>query len=102
MNASSRSTLLQKDPLMTRLSCIEKQAFELLSNSETASDQCLLHLVKLQQIFERIDDAVAASENPGREASIMLGFQAEIDNYKRTLSTEFPNNCTWHLQTYFW
>lgn len=87
---------------MTQLSYIEKQAFELLSNSETASDRCLVHLVKLQHIFERIDDAVAASENPGREASIMLGFQAEIDNYKRTLSTEFPDNCTWHPQADFW
>lgn len=87
---------------MTRLSYIEKQAFELLSNAEIASDRCLVHLVKLQQIFERIDDAVVASENPAREASIMLGFQAEIDTYKRTLSTELPNNCTWHLQTDFW
>lgn len=86
---------------MTRLSYIEKRAFELLSDAETTSDRCLLHLVKLQQTFERIDDAVVASENPTREASIMLEFQTEIDDYKRTLLTEFPNNRTCHRGSTF-
>ncbi|OQE93159.1 hypothetical protein PENNAL_c0006G09725 [Penicillium nalgiovense] len=61
---SCRSTILQKDRMMTRLSYVEKHALELLSNAEIASDRCLVQLVKLQQIFERIDDAVVTTANP--------------------------------------
>jgi phosphate uptake regulator len=95
LNRGSRSTVLQKDRMMTRLSYIEKQAFELLSNAETASDRYLIQLVRLQRIFERIDDAVVNTASSVREAD-MHGFQTEIDQYKMTLSTEFSDNCEWH------
>lgn len=87
-DSCSRSTMLQKDRMMTRLSYVEKQAFELLSNAETASDRYLIHLVRLEQIFERIDDSVVATANSVREAD-MHEFQNEINRYKATLPTEF-------------
>lgn len=90
--AFSRSTMFQKDRMMTRLSYVEKQAFELLENAETASDRCLIHLVKLQQIFERIDDAVVTTTNPARQID-MNGFQSEINEYKTTLPATFSDNC---------
>ncbi|KAJ5342991.1 hypothetical protein MYU51_016113 [Penicillium brevicompactum] len=91
MLSSCRSTLFQKDRMMTRLSYVEKSAFELLANAETASDRCLIHLVKLQQIFERIDDAVVTSASPVLEAD-MNGFQSEINEYKTTLPATFSEN----------
>ena len=78
--------------MMTRLSYVEKSAFELLANAETASDRCLIHLVKLQQIFERIDDAVVTAASPVLEAD-MNGFQSEINEYKTTLPATFSENC---------
>ncbi|CAG8132446.1 unnamed protein product [Penicillium olsonii] len=91
MLSSCRSTMFQKDRMMTRLSYVEKQALELLDNAETASDRCLIHLVKLQQIFERIDDAVVTTTNPGREID-MRGFQSQINEYKTTLPATFSDN----------
>ena len=93
--SGSRSTLFQKDRMMTRFPYIEKQAFALLSNAETASDRYLIQLVRLQRIFERIDDAVVNTASSVREAD-MHRFQTEIDQYKMTLSTEFSDNCEWH------
>ncbi|KGO44341.1 hypothetical protein PEXP_000320 [Penicillium expansum] len=86
-----RSTILQKDRMMTRLSYVEKHALELLSNAETASDRCLIQLVKLQQIFERIDDAVVTTANPVREVD-MHAFQTEIYEYRTTLLAKFSDN----------
>jgi hypothetical protein len=92
MGVYSRSTILQKDRMMTRLSYVEKHALELLSNAELASDRYLIHLVRLQQIFERIDDAVVTAANSVREAD-MHAFQAEIDEYRTTLPATFSENC---------
>ena len=92
MGVRSRSTILQKDRMMTRLSYVEKHALELLSNAELASDRYLIHLVRLQQIFERIDDAVATAADSVREAD-MHAFQTEIDEYRTTLPATFSDNC---------
>ncbi|CAG8032013.1 unnamed protein product [Penicillium salamii] len=99
MLSSCRSTMFQKDRMMTRLSYVEKQAFELLENAETASDRCLIHLVKLQQIFERIDDAVVTTTNPGRQID-MKGFQSEINEYKTTLPATFSDNSLLQFNLY--
>ncbi|KAJ5497661.1 hypothetical protein N7453_006712 [Penicillium expansum] len=98
--SSCRSTILQKDRMMTRLSYVEKHALELLSNAETASDRCLIQLVKLQQIFERIDDAVVTTANPVREVD-MHAFQTEINEYRTTLLAKFSENSLlqFHLHT---
>ncbi|CAG8297239.1 unnamed protein product [Penicillium nalgiovense] len=88
---SCRSTILQKDRMMTRLSYVEKHALELLSNAEIASDRCLVQLVKLQQIFERIDDAVVTTANPVREVD-MHAFQTEINEYRTTLPAKTSDN----------
>jgi hypothetical protein len=92
MDVYSRSTILQKDRMMTRLSYVEKHALELLSNAEVDSDCCLIQLVKLQQIFERIDDAVVTTASPVREAD-MHSFQAEINEYETNLPIKFADNC---------
>ncbi|CAP93352.1 Pc16g06820 [Penicillium rubens Wisconsin 54-1255] len=89
--SSCRSTILQKDRMMTRMSYVEKHALELLSNAEIASDRCLIQLVKLQQIFERIDDAVVTTANPVREVD-MHAFQTEINEYRTTLPATFSEN----------
>jgi DNA/RNA endonuclease YhcR with UshA esterase domain len=92
MGVCSRSTILQKDRMMTRLSYVEKHALELLSNAEIASDRYLVQLVKLQQIFERIDDAVVTTANPVREVD-MHAFQTEINEYRTTLLAKPLDNC---------
>ncbi|KZN83901.1 hypothetical protein EN45_110130 [Penicillium chrysogenum] len=98
--SSCRSTILQKDRMMTRMSYVEKHALELLSNAEIASDRCLIQLVKLQQIFERIDDAVVTTANPVREVD-MHAFQTEINEYRTTLPATFSENSLlqFHLHT---
>ncbi|KAJ9481164.1 hypothetical protein VN97_g12337 [Penicillium thymicola] len=98
--SSCRSTILQKDRMMTRLSYVEKHALELLSNPEIASDRCLIQLVKLQQIFERIDDAVVTTANPVREVD-MHAFQTEINEYRMTLPATSSENSLlqFHLHT---
>ncbi|KAJ6189566.1 hypothetical protein N7519_004474, partial [Penicillium mononematosum] len=88
---SCRSTILQKDRMMARLSYVEKHALELLSNAEIASDHCLVQLVKLQQIFERIDDAVVTTANLVREVD-MHAFQTEINEYRTTLLAKPSDN----------
>ncbi|CRL18035.1 Fungal transcriptional regulatory protein, N-terminal [Penicillium camemberti] len=89
--SSCRSTILQMDRMMTRLLYVEKHALELLSNAEIASDRCVIQLVKLQQIFERIDDAVVTTANPVREVD-MHAFQTEINEYRTTLPATFSDN----------
>ncbi|KAJ5178293.1 uncharacterized protein N7500_000992 [Penicillium coprophilum] len=100
MLSSSRSTILQKDRMMTRLSYVEKHALELLSNAEISSDRCLIQLVRLQGISERIDDAVVTTANPVREVD-MHAFQTEIDEYRTNLPATFSDNSLlqFHLHT---
>ncbi|KXG46631.1 uncharacterized protein PGRI_054870 [Penicillium griseofulvum] len=86
-----RSTILQKDRMMTRLSYVEMHALELLSNAEIASDRCLVQFVKLQQIFERIDDTVITTANPVREVD-MHAFQTEINEHRTTLLAKPSDN----------
>ncbi|KAI3204325.1 hypothetical protein CBS147311_4000 [Penicillium roqueforti] len=97
MLSSCLSTILQKDRMMTRLSYVEKHALGLLSNAEIASDRCLVQLVKLQQIFERIDDAVATTANPVREVD-MHAFQIEINEYRTTLPATPSDNSLLQFQ----
>ncbi|KAJ5508246.1 hypothetical protein N7527_010389 [Penicillium freii] len=97
MLTSCRSTILQKDRMMTRLSYVENHALELLSNAEIASDRCLVQLVKLQQIFERIDDAVVTTANPVREVE-MHAFQTEINEYRTTLPAKTSDNSLLQFQ----
>ncbi|OQE18032.1 hypothetical protein PENFLA_c022G07673 [Penicillium flavigenum] len=97
MLSSCRSTILQKDRMMTRLSYVEQHALGLLSNAEIASDRCLVQLVKLQQIFERIDDAVATTANPVREVD-MHAFQTEINEYRTTLPATPSSNSLLQFQ----
>ncbi|OQE02895.1 hypothetical protein PENVUL_c037G01750 [Penicillium vulpinum] len=75
----------------------ETQSFySRMAMSKVSSDEN----IRLQQIFERIDDAVVTTANPVREVD-MHAFQTEINEYRTNLPATFSDNSLlqFHLHT---
>lgn len=77
---------------MSRLSEIDIYARDLAQAPEFPSDGCLIHILRLQHIMERIDEAVAAPDNT-QNLLDAHAFFAEIDNYKTKVPFPIADSC---------
>ncbi|KAL2862484.1 Zn(II)2Cys6 transcription factor domain-containing protein [Aspergillus lucknowensis] len=101
--SSCFSIITQKTCTFPWSSRLEAFAVELAENPEFASDQCLVHLVRLQHIFEQIDHLSAEPNFPERGSTgeidnintLLHGFgtiQAQLQEYTSQLCPQFTNN----------
>lgn len=70
---------------------MDRYASELADASEYPSDALLVHIVRIQHLVERVDEAVAAADNSDAEL-VIQGFHAEIDAYRASIPETMHNN----------
>ncbi|KAJ5182593.1 hypothetical protein N7492_000209 [Penicillium capsulatum] len=96
---SCRSTILQKNHAKTRLPYVDQYAKELREASEYPTDAWLVHIVRLQDIMERVDEAVATVDTS--DAGLVIqAFHTEIDAYKAGLPNSMHDNIIVQIHLY--
>lgn len=87
----SVSIIMQKRCTFPWTPHIERFAMELAQDPEYPSDQYTIHLVRLQHVFERIDE-VSISHPPGMQGRMpemerqIYSFRQELEDFKGQLS----------------
>lgn len=80
---------------MSRLPYIDIYARDLAQVPKFPSDGCLIHILRLQHIMERIDEAVAVPVNSQNLLDAHTFF-AEIDSYKTKVPFPMADSCRQH------
>ncbi|PLB50403.1 hypothetical protein P170DRAFT_435591 [Aspergillus steynii IBT 23096] len=89
--SSCVSIIMQKRCTFPWTPHIERFAMELAQDPEYPSDEYTIHLVRLQRVFERIDE-VSISHPPGMQGRMpemerhIYGFRQELEDFKGHLS----------------
>lgn len=96
----SVSIIMQKKCTFPWTPHLERFAMELAQDPEYPSDQFTIHLVRLQHVFERIDE-VSVSHTPGMQGRMtemerhIYAFRQELEDFKSQLSFTRTNCRKW-------